>query len=195
MTKKPTEVLFLDMDGTVRKPITAGVFIQNPMDQELIEGVANAIAHFKELGFRFVGISNQAGISAGHKSLGQVVAEMRQTIKLLPDLEAIYFSPDFTSLSCVKVPRDSELNFYETNHDVIAHPEKGFRKPAKGMVELAISELGLPEGTNYIFVGDRDEDYETAKNAKISFIWASEWRSPFIYRGEGNYTQLKIHSW
>ncbi|MBD1932549.1 MULTISPECIES: hypothetical protein [Cyanophyceae] len=43
-------LLILDMDGTVRQPLSGNKFIQRPRDQQIIEGVENAIAYFAATG-------------------------------------------------------------------------------------------------------------------------------------------------
>lgn len=39
-----TKILFLDLDGTVRRTKSGATFINDPLDQELIPGVEEAIA-------------------------------------------------------------------------------------------------------------------------------------------------------
>ena len=48
------KILFLDLDGTVRKTKSGATFINDPYDQELIPGVENAIARYK--GWKIFGI-------------------------------------------------------------------------------------------------------------------------------------------
>ena len=56
-------------------------------------------------------------------------------------------------------------------------PFKGqFRKPNAGMIFHAIDAY---QATEVIFVGDRPEDREAAKNANVRFIDAVEWRSTY----------------
>jgi D-glycero-D-manno-heptose 1,7-bisphosphate phosphatase len=42
------KILFLDLDGTVRKTKSGATFINDPYDQELIVGVEGAIALYND---------------------------------------------------------------------------------------------------------------------------------------------------
>ena len=56
MVMDTPRVLFLDLDGTVRRPIGSNRFIKDPLDQKLIEGVDKAIAHYD--GWHVIGVTN-----------------------------------------------------------------------------------------------------------------------------------------
>ncbi len=61
-------LLLLDMDGTLREPKSGQPYFQDPKDQRHIEGASTAILAYKDGGI-MVGITNQGGVAAGHKSI------------------------------------------------------------------------------------------------------------------------------
>jgi D-glycero-D-manno-heptose 1,7-bisphosphate phosphatase len=157
-------ILFLDLDGTVRRSKSGQTFINSPEDQELIPGVREAINQYSD--WAIVGITNQGGVAAGKKSLHNCVAEQQRTLEILPKMRSIYFCPDFEGEQCYRVEVD---NFRDCSKE-----GGGFRKPEAGMIRLAIAHLGKPEKA--LFVGDRPEDELAAARAGIPFIWADLWR-------------------
>lgn len=105
------KILFLDLDGTVRKTKSGFHSINDPYDQELIPGVENAIARYK--GWEIFGITNQGGVGAGFKTLNDCILEQAETMRLLPWIQSVCFCPDdgktmYMVKSCThKVTKDS----------------------------------------------------------------------------------------
>lgn len=58
-----TKLLILDKDGTLVRPKSGNTFVQHPEDQEMIEGVAEAIARYIADGWTLAIASNQGGCS------------------------------------------------------------------------------------------------------------------------------------
>lgn len=163
-------LLLLDMDGTVREPLAGHKFIQRPHDQQIIAQAEQAIAYYAALGWEIVGVTNQAGIASGKKSLQSCIKEQEYTLALLPDLLEIYFCPDFEGKKCFCVTRSDVHNYSK-------QPESGaFRKPQPGMLNLAI-RLHQPEQA--LMIGDRVEDKAAAIAAKIKFQHAQSWRQTY----------------
>ena len=50
-------LLILDLDGTVREPVSGNKFIQRPRDQRMIEGVEGSISYFAATGWKIVGVT------------------------------------------------------------------------------------------------------------------------------------------
>ncbi|MCP2730489.1 HAD-IIIA family hydrolase [Limnofasciculus baicalensis] len=167
-----TTILFVDCDGTIRKPKSRAKFIQSPDDQQIIKGAENAIASWKEQGYAIVGITNQGGVAAKHKTLESAIAEQRYTLNLFPLLSEIYFCPDYEGLICWRVTRDGEFNI--TNNEPVEEKYK-FRKPGCGMILMA-SNLFSGNLEECWMVGDSPEDEGAAVNAGIRFMWAGDWR-------------------
>ena len=163
-------LLILDMDGTVREPLAGNKFIQRPRDQRIMEGASGAIAYFAASNWKIVGATNQAGVASGKKSLSSCIKEQEYTLALLPEIEEIYFCPDFEGRKCFCVTRSEVYNY--SKHELSGK----FRKPNPGMLKLAI-ERHLP--AKILMVGDRPEDREAAKAAKIKFQQAESWRQTY----------------
>ncbi|KJH73646.1 hypothetical protein UH38_00080 [Aliterella atlantica CENA595] len=163
-------LLIVDMDGTVREPRSDNKFIQRPSDQKLILGAESAIAYFADLGWKIVGVTNQAGVEAGKKSLTSCIKEQQFTMTLLPEIEEIYFCPDFAGKRCFGVTPTA-------SHDYSKHQLSGtFRKPNPGMLLLAM-EIHNP--VKVLMIGDRPEDKQAANSAKIKFQQAENWRRTY----------------
>lgn len=45
-----TKLLLVDLDGTIRKPLSDEKFIQHLQDQKIIKGADKAIAHYHGVG-------------------------------------------------------------------------------------------------------------------------------------------------
>jgi D-glycero-D-manno-heptose 1,7-bisphosphate phosphatase len=81
MSKK---IIFFDLDGTLRTTKSGKTFINEPDDQQALEGTQKALAYYQEKGFLLIGITNQGGVAAGHKSLQSAIEEQRITLQLFP---------------------------------------------------------------------------------------------------------------
>lgn len=172
-----TKILFLDLDGTIREPKSGAKFINDPMDQQLIDGVTEAIAHYHRTGWRIIGITNQGGVAAGHKSLESAIIEQRVTLDLLPELKCIYFCPDYEGNICHQIFKDAQ-RYWDDEADTFRGT---YRKPGEGMLMRAMSEYA-PETQNsqHWMIGDRSEDEAAATAAGVNFIWADVWRHRFM---------------
>lgn len=168
------KILFLDCDGTIRRPKSGATFINVPEDQEIIEGVHEAIAHYKSLGFLPIGVTNQGGVASGHKSLKSAIQEQEYTLKLLPALNFIYFAPTYDGLICWKIARNIPTEIKQQSIEEFG----SFRKPGSGMLNLALRFYNI-EPSKCLMVGDRTEDEEAASAASVPFIWAEDFcKSP-----------------
>lgn len=166
-----SKILLVDLDGTIRKSKSGNTFIDKPYDQKIIDGADKAVLHYYDQGWLIIGIANQAGVDAGYKSLDSCIAEQTQTLKLFPQLQAIYFCPDFDGKKCYKVKRKSWEQCPDTYR-------KKYRKPNSGMLRLAIADYDGDFQTA-CYIGDGDEDQAAAADAGIKFISADVWRSKF----------------
>lgn len=99
------KLLLIDLDGTVRVPASGSRFIDHPHNQRIILGSAVTLAQYHEQGWLIVGITNQGGVAAGHKQLEDAIVEQRYTLKLIPQMEGVYFCPDFEGNHCWLVGR------------------------------------------------------------------------------------------
>jgi D-glycero-D-manno-heptose 1,7-bisphosphate phosphatase len=160
-------VLYLDLDGTVRKGYDElGRWVNGPDDVEVFPEAVRRMTAWKEGGGRIVGVSNQGGIALGHVSADQVRAAMLRTHQLCNEL--------FDKIA------------WCSHHPGAHHPEWSrcwCRKPRAGL----LIEAGLALSERYsnemyppymaLMVGDRPEDQGAAEAANVDFQWAVEWRS------------------
>lgn len=176
------KLLLLDMDGTVRQPKSSSPFITDPYDQKIIVGVKEALDNFKD--WIKIGVSNQGGVAANHKSLKSTILEQMVTLELLLELQTIYFCPDYSGDKCYRIDRGQiehavlENHVSESDFEIIEPRYSGhYRKPRAGMLLQAFSDFNDLEETfdKTLMVGDRTEDAEAALRANIPFMPANEW--------------------
>lgn len=175
------KTLLLDLDGTVREPASEAKFISRPDDQRIIEGAKEAIDYYHSKRWKIIGITNQGGVAAGHKSLKDALKEQEITKELLSQIDAIYMCPDFDGNSCWVLHGSEWEEFERRDYLVPGNKDRllynSFRKPGSGMIELAMDDYG--SGLETWYVGDREEDALAAAGAKINFMWADVWRDRF----------------
>lgn len=163
---KTVPVLYLDIDGTVRKGYDElGRFVNKVEDVEVFPEAIKQIKKAKDQGWRIVGISNQGGVALGHMDLKTLTATMNETNRQCDML--------FDMISCC------------THHPDAKDPEMAIcwcRKPRIGLVVEAAGVLGRAHHETYpphmaIFVGDMEDDRKCAENANIMFVDAKKWRA------------------
>lgn len=161
----PIKVLYLDLDGTVRHGFDElGRFVNEPDDVVIFPEALKAMREYKKAGWKIAAISNQGGIALGHMSIEMCCATMMRTHELCEKLfDVISF--------CRHHPQASDP--YMANC--------WCRKPRIGMVIEAAAKIandhdGMCPPDLALFVGDRPEDEECAKNAGIKFMTAKDWR-------------------
>ena len=164
-------LVMLDKDNTLVQPLLGEGFISHPRDQRLMPGVADRVRELKAAGVTMVICSNQGGCEAINKKTGKpyktiadAMAELHYCLELLPEIEIAYFCPD---LKGVKV-----YGIYKGWETFTSHGEYSFRKPAPGMLLLAMEQVADTFAT---FVGDQESDSLAAKAAGVPFVWAEEW--------------------
>lgn len=165
--EKAVSILWLDLDGTVRKGFDElGRFVNGPEDVEVFPEAIERMAAWKSGGGRIVGVSNQGGIALGKIKYSRVQAAMKRTHEL-------------TGYRFDKIA-------WCMHHPDATHPEMArcwCRKPSPGLlVEAGLSLAEQHQGEIYppymgLFVGDRAEDQECARLASIDFEWAADWRA------------------
>lgn len=170
------KLLILDKDGTLVRPKAGAKFVQNPQDQELLPGVAEAVSRYAAEGWAMVIASNQGGVIAGYKTLEEALAEMRFALELT-NIPKSYFCPD-GGRYCYE-QRLTYGEFCFSKYDRLACEMErfdSFRKPGQGMIQLATDFTYGMLADEVLFVGDRPEDEQAAQNAGVKFMWADAWR-------------------
>lgn len=160
-------LLLVDLDGTIREPLSGEPYFQNPQDQRIIPGADLALNSYGE-DWIIVGITNQGGVAAGHKTIQQCIQEQQYSLQLFPQLREIYLCPDFAGRKCFRVTLHNFHNHSQTKWF------RQYRKPDPGMLKLAmVRHNHLPD--DCLYVGDRPEDETAAQRAGIAFEWAEDW--------------------
>ena len=163
---RPTPVLYLDLDGTVRHgKDELGRFVNGPDDVVIFPEAVEMMRRWKDGGGRIIGVSNQGGIALGYLSDEMCCAAMMRTQELADGL--------FDKIA------------WCGHHPQAVHPEMArcwCRKPAPGLLINAALSMAAIRGEIYppymaLMVGDRPEDQECARIADIDFTWALEWRA------------------
>ncbi len=166
MKDKPTKVLYLDLDGTVRHGFDElGRFVNKPEDVAIFPEALKLMKRYKMAGYRIVGISNQGGIALGHFTFKQCAATMLRTHELCNEM--------FDKIAWCR------------HHPDAKEPEYArcwCRKPRIGLIVDTCKEMAAQFNEYYpphlaLFVGDRPEDRQCAEAANIDFMLASEWRA------------------
>jgi D-glycero-D-manno-heptose 1,7-bisphosphate phosphatase len=157
---KRVPVLYTDIDGTIRHgKDEIGRFVNTAEDVTVFDGVPDLLWGYKNLGWRIIGISNQAGIGLGHMTMSDCFAAMGETQRQCRmAFDKIVF--------CAHRPYD----------------DCPCRKPKTGMIMNSRQWLFQKFGEAYpmymgLFVGDRPEDEACAANAGLPFVPADVWRT------------------
>jgi len=167
---KRVPILFLDLDGTVRKGFDElGKFVNGPDDVELFPSMRERLLSYKRKGYRIVAVTNQGGIATGQCTFENAMMALAKTHHLCGELfDKMYMcqhhpdahDPEFSNCFC--------------------------RKPKIGMLVMAQQDLAFVHPDEmypphlHLMVGDRKEDRECAQNAGVEFKLASDWREePF----------------
>lgn len=164
--EKQVPVLYLDLDGTVRKGYDElGRWVNGPDDVEVYPEAVERMQEWKITGGRIIGCSNQGGIALGHVTYHQVAAAMLETH--------------------IQTGRLFDKISWCSHHPDADDPEMArcwCRKPSPGLViEAALVVAEANPGEIYppylgLFVGDRPEDAECARLAGLRFLDAEAWR-------------------
>jgi len=148
-------LLIFDADGTLRRSKVPGQPIPNrdgewellPNVKEKVHRILTRNADIK------IGIaSNQGGIELGYLS-------QKQARKMLSDLYSVVVGRKAPSEMIQLCP-----NFKK---------QSSCRKPKPAMIEAIMAKAGVPR-KEVLFIGDSEDDYLTAQNAGVRFMWAKD---------------------
>jgi D-sedoheptulose 7-phosphate isomerase len=142
--------VFIDRDDTIVQDVP---YCSKPEDLRVFPGVGESIRKLNEAGYLTVLVTNQSGIGRGYfdeATLGRIHDRLKADLAADgAHLDAIYFCPH--------------------------HPDKGCgcRKPATGMLERAVRDLGIDLRSSYV-IGDSDNDVTMGLRAGCRCIRVGE---------------------
>ena len=161
-------IIFFDIDGTLTTTISGELFGKHPRDYRLINGVEEVLENLPNC--IFTGITNQLGVGYGYKTLHDCIEEQRFKLSLMPWLGEVIFCPDDEGKTAFHVWGDRcEKVGYDEHYGT-------YRKPATGMLKLALYRHGQEHLKGSWMIGDRQDNCDAARNLGISFAWATQWR-------------------
>jgi D-sedoheptulose 7-phosphate isomerase/D-glycero-D-manno-heptose 1,7-bisphosphate phosphatase len=146
--------ILLDRDGTI---IVDHGYVGSVDRVEFIEGAAEAIAKFNQVGIPVAVVTNQAGVARGLYGINDVTRVHRHIAECLAEHGA---RVDLF-LFCPYHPAGTVGAFARTSED---------RKPRPGMAKAAETALGLNLTMSWV-VGDRPEDIGLAEAVGASAIY------------------------
>jgi D-glycero-D-manno-heptose 1,7-bisphosphate phosphatase len=157
--------VFLDRDGVINSYFCHPEFgtVDSPANAEqfnLLPGVPEAIARFKQMGFLTVVVSNQPGVAKG-KFTGALLRDMTRKMEDVVragggTIDAVYY--------CLHHP-DASLTQYQTICDC--------RKPAPGLLLQAAVEWDIDLQRSYT-VGDGVVDILAGKSVGSTTVFVSQ---------------------
>lgn len=134
--------LILDRDGVI---IADKVYIYRIEDLKILPEVISGLRKFRDAGFKFIIVTNQAGIARGIYTAEDLDKFQTELLRRLETkgikIEKIYHCPHHPQFT-----GDCEC-----------------RKPNVGIIRLAEKELDF-DASNAIFIGDKDSDIQLGKN-------------------------------
>jgi len=121
------KAIFLDIDS---------LLIVSDDDIAVLPGVEAALKYYQNQIPRWVmvGISNSRGMG-----VEKALAQMSYTLELLPQLQAVYFCPDFAGLICWRVTSAGAVVVDGSDDEIEIPPELRHSKPGAGMIHQAVT--------------------------------------------------------
>lgn len=144
------KAVFLDRDGTVNKEVN---YLYKKDDFVFIPGTIEAIKIFREMEYKVIVITNQAGVARGYYK-EQDIEILHRYIDSLLRLKGTFIDGYYY---CPHHPKGIIENYTR---------KCKCRKPNIGMIEKAANDFNVNLDDS-IIVGDKEIDVQTGKNAGI----------------------------
>ncbi|MCB4421471.1 HAD-IIIA family hydrolase [Synechococcus sp. HB1133] len=150
---KPKKIILIDRDGTINQKAKRGEYITQWSEFKFIEESVKGMESLSKSGFKFIIISNQAGIARGmltNEELKDIHSKMKLRMKQRGiDIINIYVSPDHWD-QCSET-----------------------RKPEPGLFFRASENYNL-RLENCLYIGDDPRDCMAASNAGCGMVYLSQ---------------------
>lgn len=145
---KREKTVLIDRDGVLNRKPPKAQYVRTWEEWEWLDGAKQALALFKDAGYRVIVVSNQAGIARGAMStddLESIHDRMRaEAADAGGEIDAIYFCPHGWDDDC------------------------SCRKPKPGMLYRAQRDFDF-DLTRALFIGDDDRDGQAANAADCRY--------------------------
>ncbi len=144
------KAVFIDRDDTIAQDVP---YCSRPEDLRIFPGVGRSIRKLNEAGYLAVLVTNQSGIGRGYfdeETLGRIHDKLKADLAADgAKLDAIFYCPHRPDEGC------------------------GCRKPATGMLEQAVRDLGIDVRSSYV-IGDSGNDVAMGQKVGCKCIQVSE---------------------
>jgi histidinol-phosphate phosphatase family protein len=154
MRRNPTVII--DRDGVLNRRPPRAEYVRSWSGWEWLPGALEALRLFREVGYRVIVVSNQAGINRGamtESDLAEIHARMKSDVRNAGGyIDAIYHCPHDWNEGCE------------------------CRKPKPGMLFRAQKDFHL-DLTRTTFIGDDERDALAAETAGCPFLFVTDSKS------------------
>lgn len=153
------KLYIFDVDGTLVETKTGGPFRQSADDWRFLPGVIEKCKSLTEQGATLGLATNQNGVAFSWSKFTEqeIAAELSKTALAIG---AIHIAVCYNGSSEKCLPQ-------------YFHENDPRRKPNPGML-LEIMEAAQVDRAGTLYIGDRPEDEQAARNAGIAFMWAKD---------------------
>lgn len=156
---KVYRLVIFDVDGALTTTKSGKTFRETADDWQWLPGRLERCKKLTDSGVVLGIATNQAGVAFEWSRFTE--AEMQSEI----EKTAQAIGAEHVAI-CFNTPNEKALSWYY-------HPNDPRRKPNPGMLLEGMKHVGV-EASETLFVGDRDEDEQAAKNAGVDFVWAKD---------------------
>ncbi|TRM10981.1 HAD family hydrolase [Lentibacillus cibarius] len=154
--------IFLDRDGVINEVLSDRVkFVNKPSDFYLLDGVAEAISIFNDIGYHVFVVTNQGGIGLGYmkeEALEAIHKQMKEDITAFgARIDDIAYCPHKPHAGCAcRKPRPKMILDLAEKHDITLNESfmAGDREP-----DIVAGEQA---GTTTVLIGHREREQQKA---------------------------------
>ena len=170
---RPKKILLIDRDGTMNEKARRGEYITNWNQFKWVPETREALIKLAAVGFKFIVITNQAGIA--RKMLDpEALEDIHQ--KMIADLAGV----GVEVLKVYMCPDHWDDNSF-------------MRKPAPGMFFQVAKEFNL-RMDHCLYVGDDERDCQAAANAGCGMVYLTSYdKPPKLEEFPNSFSMSKTH--
>ena len=152
----PYKLIVFDLDGTLVTTKSGATFRKGAYDWKWLPGRVEKLQELSVQGIWLAIATNQGGVAFGYMKQDAIEQEIKRTC------------------------REGHITDYRVcyNHPQASIPEyckeDENRKPGPGMILGLVKQFQDVTLDDTLYVGDRPEDEQAAKNAGVAFMWAQD---------------------